>query len=522
MVKILKKMTRAKNHYTSNQNDKNDKQNNGNSDNACASESLEDNKNFLSKSFKSSSDLIYYEFEGYSGAKALIVYIDGLINKEVLNRDVVDSFIKKSSEVDVRENIKNPQALKSLIHVANVQETKMMSEVTDAILNGDTAMFFEGSDSIFIIDSKGWEKRGVSEPDIEAVVRGPREGFIESINVNTAMLRRKIKNSNLVFESLKLGKQTQTDIAIAYIDGIVNKEVLLEVRKRLSKIDTDSILESGYIEQFIEDSYFSILATVGNTVKPDIVAAKILEGRVAIFCDGTPHVLTVPNLFIENIQSAEDYYVRPYIASILRIIRLLSFVISILLPALYVALSTYHQEMIPTVLLITMAGAREGVPLPALAEAFLMVLMFEFLRESGIRLPRPVGSAISIVGALVIGEAAVNAGLVSAPMVIVVAVTAVTSFIVPSLTDVMIINRFILLLLGGIMGLYGITCGVFVMMVHVVSLRSFGIPYTSPRAPFNLEGIKDYGVRFPLWSMIKRPESIEKDNKKRRSSTGRK
>lgn len=520
MLRILKKMFKVNNHNIYNQNDTYDRQNNGNIDKTCASESLEDNKNFLSTSFKNSSDIVFYEFEGYSDAKALIVYIDGLVNKEILNRDVIDPFIEKSKEVGIEENLKKPQALKRLIHVANVQETKMMSEVTDAILSGDTAMFFEGSGSVFIIDSKGWEKRAVTEPDIEAVVRGPREGFVESIRVNTALLRRKIKNSNLVFENLKLGKQTRTDISIAYIDGIVNKEVLLEVRKRLNKIDTDSILESGYIEQFIEDKYFSLLSTVGNTMKPDIVAAKILEGRVAIFCDGTPHVLTVPNLFIESIQSAEDYYVRPMIASFLRMIRLLSFVISILLPAVYVALSTYHQEMIPTVLLITMAGAREGVPLPALAEAFLMVLMFEFLRESGIRLPRPVGSAISIVGALVIGEAAVNAGLVSAPMVIVVAITAVTSFIVPALTDVMIINRFILLFLAGIMGLYGITCGVFVMIVHAVSLRSFGVPFTSPRAPFNLEGMKDYGLRLPLWSMIKRPQSIAKNNKKRRGNTG--
>lgn len=521
MVKILKKMTRAKNHNTYNQNETHDKQSNENADKTCISENLEDNKNLLSESFKNSSDIIYYEFEGYSGERSLIVYIDGLVNKEVLNRDVIDPFIKKSKEVDIKENLKNPQVLKSLIHVANVQETKKMPEVTDAILNGNTAMFFEGSDYIFIIDSRGWDKRAVTEPDIEAVVRGPREGFVESISVNTALLRRKIKNSNLVFESIRLGKQTHTDIAIAYIDGIVNKDVLLEVRKRLNKIDTDSILESGYIEQYIEDKYFSPLATVGNTLKPDIVAAKILEGRVAIFCDGTPHVLTVPNLFIENIQSAEDYYVRPLIASALRLIRLIAFLIGLLLPALYVALSTYHQEMIPTVLLITMAGAREGIPLPALAEAFLMVLMFELLRESGIRLPRPVGSAISIVGALVIGEAAVNAGLVSAPMVIVVAVTAVASFIVPALTEVMIIYRFILLFLGGIMGLYGIACGVFAMVVHAASLRSFGIPYTSPMAPLNLEGMKDFGLRFPLWSMIKRPGSIVKDNKKRRNNSGR-
>lgn len=522
MVKILKRMTRAKKHYSCSQNDTYDGQSNENAGKASVPESLEDYKNFLTTRFKNSSDIIYYEFEGYSGERALIVYIDGLINKEVLNRDVVDTFIKTTKEINVKENLKNPQVLKSLINVANVKETKMMSEAAYAILNGNTAMFFEGSDYIFIIDSKGWDKRAVSEPDTEAVVRGPREGFVESVGVNTALLRRKIKNSNLVFESITLGEQTQTDIKIAYIDGIANKEVLSEVRRRLNKIDTDSILESGYIEQYIEDKYFSLFATVGNTQKPDIVAAKMLEGRVAIFCDGTPHVLTVPNLFIENIQSAEDYYSRPFIASFIRALRLVSFAISILLPALYVALSTYHQEMIPTVMLISMAGAREGIPLPALAEALLMSLMLELLRESGTRLPRPVGSAISIVGALVIGEAAVNAGLVSAPMVIVVAITAIASFAVPALTEATAIYRFILLFLGGIMGLYGITCGVFAIVVQAASLRSFGVPYTSPMTPFSLEGMKDYGLRFPLWSMIKRPGSITKNNKKRRGNTKRK
>lgn len=311
MIKILKKMAKAAKNTANNENKTCDRKSNENADKICASERLKENKNFLSTSFKNSSDVIFYEFEGYSNVKALIVYIDGLVNKEVLNRDVVDSFIKKSKEVDVKENLKNPKVLKSLIHVSNVQVTKILSEATDAILNGNTAMFFEGSGSIFIIDSKGWDKRAVAEPDIEAVVRRPREGFVESIRVNTALIPRKIKNSNLIFESLKLGKQTKTDVDIAYIDGIVNKDVFLEVRERLNKNDTDFILESGYIKQFIEDKYLSPLATVGNTLKPDIAAAKILEGRVATFCDGTPHVLTVPILFIESIQSAEDYYIRP-------------------------------------------------------------------------------------------------------------------------------------------------------------------------------------------------------------------
>lgn len=473
---------------------------------------LEDAKAFLTKNFKNSSDVVYYEFEAQSGIRALIVYISGLVNKEILNRDVVTPFITNAKEEDIKKSI----------FVSYISETQKMSDIINQILDGNTAMFVEGLDKYFIIESKGWEKRAIEQPDAELVIRGPREGFVESIIVNMSLLRRKIKNNNLVFESMNLGKQTKTNIAIAYIDGIANKEVLKEVRGRLNSIDTDSILESGYIEQYIEDSPLSLFTTVGNSQKPDVIAAKILEGRSAIFCDGTPHVLTVPHLFVENIQTGEDYYIRPFIATLLRGIRVLALLISVLLPSLYVALQTFNQEMIPTALLITMSGAREGIPFPALAEAFLMIVIFELLRESGTRLPRAIGSAVSIVGALVIGDAAVNAGIVSSPMVMVVAITAVASFIVPSLTEIMTIYRFILLLLGGVMGIYGIACGVFIMVVQTVSLRSFGIPYTSPMAPFDAESMKDYIIRFPLWSMKRRPQSIVKGNEKRRGSIRRK
>lgn len=237
---------------------------------------------------------------------------------------------------------------------------------------------------------------------------------------------------------------------------------------------------------------------------------KILEGRVAVFCDGTPHVLTMPKVFIEDIQTSEDYYLRPYFATFLRGLRVFSLFLSIVLPGLYVALQTFHQEMIPTVLLITMAGAREGVPFPAIVEAFLMTLMLELIKESGIRLPRAVGSAVSIVGALVLGQAAVEAGIVSAPMVIVVAATAIAEFAVPSLTEAVIIYRFILILLGGFMGLYAMICGLVIIIVQIISLDSFGISYGFPLAPTNKQGLKDSIIRFPLWSFIFRPESLEK------------
>ncbi|SHH89990.1 GerA spore germination protein [Sporanaerobacter acetigenes DSM 13106] len=265
-----------------------------------------------------------------------------------------------------------------------------------------------------------------------------------------------------------------------------------------------------------------MLPTIGNTQKPDVAAGKILEGRVAIFCDGSPHVLTVPKLFLENIQTSEDYYIRPHFASFLRTIRMFSLFLAIVLPGFYVALQTFHQEMIPTVLLVSMAEAREGVPFPAAIEAFLMIIMLELIKESGVRLPRAVGSAVSIVGALVLGQAAVQAGIVSAPMVIVIAVTAIAEFTVPPLTELLILYRLIILFLGAFAGLYGVTCGLVALIVQGLSLNSFGVSYGYPISPIDKTGLKDFVIRFPLWSFIFRPKAIEKTNMVRHRNTRKK
>jgi spore germination protein KA len=474
------------------------------------SNDLAQNKNLLKELFYNSSDFVLHEFITDQGKVILLIYIDGLINKDLLDRDIIKAL-----------TISNTKNIKNAIHSSVINETSLVPDFSDEILSGSVGILTSGDSRAFLIDMKGFEKRSVDIPEAEAVIRGPKEGFVENLRTNTSLLRRKIKDINLVFEALKLGKRTKTGVAIAYIEDIVNKDVLLEVRRRLELIDTDAILETGYIEHFIEDAPLSILSTIGNTQKPDVVAAKLLEGRVAIFCDGTPHVLTVPFLFIENLQTAEDYYLRHFAGTSLRLIRFLAVFISTLLPSLYVAFQTFHQEMIPTVLLITMAASREGIPLPALAEAIIMTTLFEMLRESGTRLPRAVGSAISIVGALILGEAAVSAGLVSAPMVIVVAITAVASFITPSLTEAMSIYRFFFLFLGGTMGLYGISCGLIVVVIHALSLHSFGIPYTSPLSPLGTGIIEDYAVRLPLWLMKLRPQAIAKKNSIRQRNTRR-
>jgi len=397
---------------------------------AKLSPNLESNLQLLKDTMGTSSDIVYHQFNlGTNGSpQAALIMVDGLVDKPTVNNFIIKPLIQEN-------NILPPFDLatieRSLISVSGIKQVTTFNDVIDNCLAGDTILLVNGYQDALVISTRGWKDRGIKEPDTEAVVRGPKEGFTETLRTNTAMIRRKVKNPNLTFETFTLGQRTKTDVCVAYIKEIAKPELIEEIKKRLESIKTDAILESGYIEQFIEDAPFSPFSTIGNTERPDVVAGKLLEGRAAILVDGTPTTLTVPLLFIESFQSAEDYYSRPYYVSVVRSLRFLSFPISILAPSFYVATTTFHQELIPTPLLITMAAAREGTPFPAVLEAILMGVAFEILREAGIRLPRPVGTAISIVGALVIGEAAVTAGLVSAPLIIVVALTAIASFVVP-------------------------------------------------------------------------------------------
>ncbi len=314
---------------------------------------------------------------------------------------------------------------------------------------------------------------------------------------------------------MKIGRRTQTDIAIAYIKGIAPEHVLTELKKRLQSIDTDSILDSGYIEHFIIDAPYSIFSTIGYTEKPDVAAAKLLEGRIAVLVDGSPFVITVPYLFVESFQAAEDYYIGFIIASMLRLIRYFAYFTTVFAPSIYLAVLTYHPEMIPTSLLFTLAASEEGLPLPLGIEMFLMLVVFEILREAGIRLPRAVGSAISIVGALVLGQAAVAAGIVSDFTVIVIGITAVSSFVVTPQADSSALLRFMCYIISTLLGGFGIVMCVLATVIHMSTLRSFGVPYLSPLSPFVQEDMKDVFVRFPLWKMTFRPKSLEPEDKKR-------
>ena len=484
------------------------------------SEELDKNLEMLSNILIESSDVVKRRFVIGKKVDAAIVYIDGLIDKAMVTEAILKPLMY-FSDIDPLPDVIDINYVKStLVLTGSIEPVENINKAIDKILSGDTILIIDKSPKILAVSLRGWNMRGIQEPQTESVVRGPREGFTETMRVNTSLLRRKIKNPNLKFETVTIGDRTKTDVCISYISGLAKPELIDEVKKRLSNIKIDGVLESGYIEQYIEDAPYSIFSTVGNSEKPDKVASKLLEGRAAILVDGTPFVLTVPMLFVESFQSSEDYYSRAFFVSFIRILRFIAFFISILAPALYVALSNFHQELIPTPLLLSMAAAHEGVPFPATAEAFIMLIFFEILREAGVRLPRPVGQAVSIVGALVIGEAAVSAGLIGAPLVIVVAVTAVSSFTVPTQTDSGTIMCFALLLLAGFMGGFGISIGLFAIIIHMATIKSFGIPYMMPFMPYDKSGLKDTAIRAPLWTMRKRPKGMSQDDIRQKKMSG--
>lgn len=478
---------------------------------------LDINLKNLKTSVGKSNDILFKEFKiGINEKiKAFVCFVDFLVDKSK-----IEAYIKtmamfngydKNNDKKVIYNDIFTTLKETLLYSSEIKESTNFNEILQSILYGNTALFIEGYNTAFIIGTQSYVDRGINEPNSELSIRGSREGFVENINTNISLIRKIIRNPNLTFEKLYLGKQTHTMVAIAYLDGVVNKNVLNEVKRRLNKIDADFILESGYIEQYIEDRPFSIFATVGNSEKPDKVAAKILEGRVAILCNGTPYVLTVPYVFIEAFQATEDYYSRPFADAFIRTGRLFAFFVSSSLPALYVAITSFHPKMIPPVLLLSIAASREGVPFPSIIEVGIMLFGFQIIKESGVRMPIPGGQAVSIIGALIVGQSAVQAGIISDPVIIVVALMGITSFIINPVADAIFIIRFLLLGLSAMFGFFGFIIGLFIIIGHMCSLNSFGTPYLSPFAPtIWSELLRDTLVRIPLRFMKSKPNSILK------------
>lgn len=478
------------------------------------SDDLQTNCARLDSIFQGCADVVTRDFQiaCTPPLPARLYILKGLLDRGIVNDSIIAPLTSREKAIQSH--------VSDLISAHGVKVISDLGEAVQEILQGHAVLVVHGHPTAWAVDARSAQLRSVSEPESQAVVRGPREGMIEDLETNLTLIRRRLKTPALKIALGTVGRKTDTALAVLHIEGVADPQVLAEVHSRLSKIDIDGIMDSGELEQLIEDNTISLFPQIGNTERPDNIAAALLNGRVAILVDNSPFALIVPNVLTDMLQSSDDYYERFYFTSLVRILRYTLAFAALLSPALYVAITTFHHEMIPTALLTSLIQARAGVPFPTVIEAGIMELAFEALREAGLRLPKVIGQAVSIVGALIIGQAAVDAGLVSPIMVIVVAGTGIASFTIPAFNGAIVTRmlKFPLLVVAGTLGLYGIALAVFALFIHLVSLRSFGVPYMSPLAPITISDWKDLVVRAPTWKLVQRPSFIAKDNLQRQNT----
>ena len=472
----------------------------------------------LKKVFQDDDPITFRELStGTDGnIRACLVFCDGLVDSAIMDNHLIRPLTKLEK---IPEGEAPPDALLSRVFQVNsVKKAEDYNEIIQSVTYGDTLLLIEGISEALLFGTKGFTTRAVAEPEGEKILSGPREGFTEVMMTNLSLVRRRLRTDKLKMRYYTLGRQTNTQLCIAYLDGLVNQKVLKELYRRLDLIDIDGILDANYINELIRDDAWSPFRSIGYTERPDVVTAKLLEGRIALFVDGTPVVLTLPYLFIENFQSSEDYYLNFYYTTFCRGLRILGFFLSILVPAVYIAIVAYHQEMLPAPLLISIATERQSVPLPAALEGVIMLVVFEILRETALRMQSNVGQAFSIVGALVVGQAAVEAKLVAAPMIIVVALAGITSLLVPKMNASTLILRFGILLLASCLGFLGVTVGVAFMLAHILGLRSFGLWQLTSDRKVRYQAVKDTVIRTPWYQMILRPEQIARNVPRQKNS----
>lgn len=465
-----------------------------------------------------SSDIVVRELRigENPGVPIAVVYIESLVQADLVNNFIIRSLLDIEGKIDdmVEEengaSLINNRFIQKVFSLGSVKYCEDWDDMIDKLLLGSTLVMMEGSSKVIQIVTTGGEFRSITESQTESVVRGPKEGFVESMNVNVSLLRRRIHSSELRVETRTVGSKSRTNLAVIYMSGIAEKEIVEEVHRRLDQIQIDAVFDSTYIEELIQDEAFTIFPTVYATERPDTSAVRLMEGRVIIIVDGSPFVLIVPTIFAHFFHSAADYSDRFDIAIFLRLLRYVSFLVLLLGPSLYIAMTTYHYQLIPSALLYNLVSQRENVPFPAVVEAIILELIFELLREAGVRMPRVVGQAANIVGGLVLGQAAVQAGIVSPLLTIVIAISGTASFAIPTYSMAIAgrLFRFGFIMLAAAFGLYGIVLGLIALLAHMNSLRSFGIPYMTPFSPFVLDQQRDSILRFPFSLMKHHPRAV--------------
>ncbi len=470
------------------------------------------NKKIL-KALLCSDDVIFFEFT--AGSKnALAVYVDSITDKETLGLQVI--FPLKNANVS--QSVKK---LAKTITCANVKTVTEIKEAANEVLNGSTVILIDGKAGGFAADVKKFDVRAIAEPPTELAIRGPRNGFIESIKTNLSLVRRYLKTTALKIETTEIGKYSSTTVAIMSIDGITDPSLVKKIKNKLENVKIDGIPDSSYVSKILYERKNSLFKQVGSTERPDVLIERMLEGRIGILVDGSPFALTLPYLLIEDFQTAEDYYISHYRANLVRALRVLAIFLSVFLPGLFVAAQLFHLQLIPLNFLLTIVNSIKGIPLSPSLEMFFLLLIFEILNETSIRMPKYVGMALAVVGALVLGETAVNAGLVSTPAVLIMAMSGISIYTVPELTETTSILRFIVLLIAGSVGGYGIVLIEAFLTCYLCATENYGVPYVAPYSPLIPNDLQDGIYMSDVTSMPFRPQALNAKNKRRQYADGK-
>lgn len=468
---------------------------------------LERNLACIKRIFGDSSDLNIVRAK-VSGVKCAVATLEGMVSSKDLSKMLYDPLMAYKKLLAMPEDVFYFLTREGMFS-AEQKVCSDMEDIAQKLCSGFAVVFVDGIEKAAAISAQGFEKRSVTEPESEANIRGTHEGLSDNLRTSMALIRRRVKDPLLRFELVKAGTLSKTDLCIVYIEGRTPKKLRDEVRKQLGKIQLPIILTSGSVSPYVSENAGSFFSGSSITERPDVLIAKIYEGRIAVMVDGVPHAVVCPTLFVENFQTVDDYEEKPYFVCYQRWIRYLSFFSAAFLPGFYVAAATFHPEVLSRALLLSLIASEESTPYPLIAELFLVIFMFEILREAGLRLPKAIGGAVSIVGGLVIGDAAVTSGLISAPILIVIGITATSSFALPSLNSQTTIIRLLSLALSGIMGFFGMAVVMTVILVNACVTDSYAVPYTAPVSPFTLKAMRDVVTRVGFKRMEKSDFMVE-------------
>lgn len=464
------------------------------------------------KAILGSDDIVFFDFE-LGKTSALCVYVDSITDKELLGLEVLAPLKKLCSEKSAAKT--NISHLAKAITLANVKTESKITDATNDILSGNAMIFIDGKNKAISVDLKKFEVRAISEPPTGLAVRGPRNGFTESIKSNLSLVRRYLKSPDLKVETFEKGRYTKTSIAFMYINGISRPEIIDKIRKKIQEIDIDGIPDSSYVSKLLNERKTSLFKQVGSTERPDVLIERMLEGRAGIIVDGSPFALTLPYLLIEDFQAAEDYYISEYRANLVRALRVIAMIFSILLPSVFVAAQLFHLQIIPLNFLLTIVNGIKEIPFSPSLEMFFVLLIFELLNETSVRMPKYVGMALAVVGALVLGETAVNAGIVSTPAILIMALSGISIYAIPELVETTSVLRFIYLIVAGSLGGYGLILITAFLIIYLCSADNYGAPYLAPYSPVLLNDFQDGLYMNNVIGMVKRPEALGAKNKTR-------